>query len=349
MLTKSKLYLNDLKSIQSSIPSLEKLKNQSIVITGACGLICSAIVDFLIQLNDTLNYNIKIYAAVRPQDNIEVRFPHYLKREDFQYIPYDALEPFQNDIHFDYLIHGASNANPVAYMKEPVETMLANFLGLNNILKHAVSHNAKRVLYISTSEVYGNKDNNESYKENNYEFVDILNPRACYPSSKRASETLAVAYSKEYDIETVMVRPGHVYGPTMSPFDTRAASQFAKDVLEGHDIIMKSEGIQLRSHCYVLDCVSAILTVLLNGKDREAYNISNPDSVSTIRQIAEAYAKAGNKKVIFELPSDYEKASYNMMDNSSLDSSHLESIGWKGMFDLEKGTEHTLKILEDIQ
>jgi len=345
MLSKNELYLSDLEAIQEVIPNLKILKNKSIIVTGACGMICSAIIDFLIHLNDTANFCINIYAAARIQDKIEIRFPHYLKRNDFHYVEYDALDSFSYKENFDYIIHGASNANPNAYMKEPVETMLANFIGLKNILDYAKKHQTKKVLYISSSEVYGNKTDNKPFFEDDYHFLDILNPRACYPSSKRASETLAVAYYKEYSVNTVIVRPGHIYGPTMSPFDTRAASQFAKDVLNGHDIIMKSEGKQLRSHCYVVDCVSAIMTVLLNGKSGDAYNISNKKSVSNIKEIAEAYAKAGNKKVLFELPTDLEKAGYNMMTNSSLDARKLESIGWKGLFDLETGTEHTIKIL----
>lgn len=348
MLSNNVLYLSDLESIEGVIPNIDLLKDKSIIITGACGLICSSIVDFLVHMNDINHYNIEVYCAVRAQDHIEVRFKNYIDRNDFHYIEYDALEDINSNIHFDYFIHGASNANPVAYMKEPVETMLANFIGLNNILEYAKKHDGKKVLYISTSEVYGKKDDQLAYKENDFGFLDILNPRACYPSSKRASETLAISYAYEYGIETSIVRPGHVYGPTMSPFDTRAASQFARDVINNQDIIMKSEGLQLRSHCYVLDCVSAILTVLLNGKSGEAYNISNRNSISTIRDIAEAYAFAGNKKVIFEKASDIEKESYSMMTNSSLDATKLESLGWTGIFNLIKGTEHTLKILKEL-
>ena len=347
MLANNKLYLEDLDQITKVIPSLEKLKNKSVMITGACGMICSCIVDFLIYLNDKYQYNINVYAFVRPKDHVEVRFKSYIDRSDFHHVLYNALLDLETNEHFDYMIHGASNVSSESFMKEPVETMLANFVGLNNLLDYARFYKTERVLYISTSEVYGNKEEQSAYKEDDYEFLDILKTRACYPSSKRASETLAVSYSYEYDVDTVMVRPGHVYGPTMSPFDTRAASQFAKDVLDGHDIIMKSSGQQLRSHCYVVDCVSAILTVLLNGEKAKAYNISNKHSVSTIREIAEAYAKAGNRQVIFDLPTEEEKASYNMMSNSSLDSTLLESLGWKGVFDLETGTRHTINILNN--
>ena len=210
---------------------------------------------------------------------------------------------------------------------------------MNYIVK---THNCRRILYISSSEVYGNKKDNEPYLEDEYGYVDILDSRSCYPSSKRASETLCAAYSKEYGVDYTIARPGHVYGPTMTANDNRASSQFPRDVLAGKDIIMKSSGAQLRSYCYVLDCASAILTILLAGKNGEAYNISNKDSVVSIREMAESFAKNAGQKIVFENPSDIEKMAFNKMNNSSLNASKLESLGWKANFNLEQGVIATL-------
>lgn len=173
-------------------------------------------------------------------------------------------------------------------------------------------------------------------------FVDILNPRACYPSSKRAAETLCAAYKKEYGVDVVIIRPGHVYGPTMTDTDNRASSQFPRDVKAGKNIIMKSAGTQLRSYCYVLDCATAILTVLLNGESGEAYNVSNKNSVVTIREMAEAFAEVGGKKLIFEEATKAESASFNLMQNSSLTSEKIEALGWSAQFDMLSGARRTL-------
>ena len=177
---------------------------------------------------------------------------------------------------------------------------------------------------------------------NSYGFVDILNPRACYPSSKRAAETLCAAYKKEYGVDVVIIRPGHVYGPTMTDTDNRASSQFPRDVKAGKNIIMKSAGTQLRSYCYVLDCATAILTVLLNGESGEAYNVSNKNSVVTIREMAEAFAEVGGKKLIFEEATKAESASFNLMQNSSLTSEKIEALGWSAQFDMLSGARRTL-------
>ncbi len=111
---------------------------------------------------------------------------------------------------------------------------------------------------------------------------------------------------------------------------------------------MKSAGTQLRSYCYVVDCVTAILSVLTSGKPGNAYNISNANSVCTIRNMAQAFADVGNRKIVFENASDKERAGYNLMDNSSLDSKKLEALGWTAMFDMKLGAEHTLASLEDM-
>ena len=186
------------------------------------------------------------------------------------------------------------------------------------------------------------KEGNTPYQEEEYGFVDLLDPRSCYPSSKRAAETLCAAYGKEYGVDTVIVRPGHIYGPTATHSDNRASSQFPRDVLAGKDIVMKSSGAQLRSYCYVLDCVSAMLVVLLRGQTGSAYNISNAQSVATIREMAQAFADAAGKQLCFEDPSHSEKAAFNRMSHSDLTSDRLEALGWHGMFDLDKGVRATL-------
>ncbi len=342
-------YLNDLSAVQSIIPNLDSIENSSILITGATGLVCSAIVDFLLNINSKCNAGITVYVAARNRQKALNRFSDITANSNVIYVDYDALEKVNWSFDVDYIIHGASPANPLLYATQPVETMMANINGIDNILKYAKGHKTKKVLLISSSEVYGKKDNVKPYGDTEYGYVDILNPRACYPSAKRACETLCAAYNAEFGVDSVVVRLGHVYGPTANRNDTRASSQFFYDVLDGHDIIMKSAGTQMRSYCYVVDCVSAIMTVLINGTSGKAYNVSNGDSVVTIRELAEEIAGFSNRKVVFENPLDIEKKGYNLMDNSSLDASSLEQLGWKGLFDIEIGVSHTLKIMQGVE
>ena len=336
-------YLADLERIRESVPEYARLSGSRVLVTGAGGLICSALVDFLMSLN----LDIQVYAAGRSVDKLRTRFAYWGDR--LHYLRYDAVEPLKLEQSFDYYIHGASNAHPAAYSAQPVDTMLANLIGTEQLLRHAAAGGAKRVLYISSSEVYGKKEGSNPYREQDYGFVDILNPRACYPCSKRAAETLCAAYAQQHGVDAVIVRPGHVYGPTATAADTRASSQFPRDVLAGKDIVMKSSGTQLRSYCYVLDCVSAMVAVLLHGQRGCAYNISNPNSVVTIRQMAQAFADAAGRQIVFDNPSDAEAKSYNLMDNSALDSTALQALGWQGLFDLPAGVAATLDAMGDLQ
>lgn len=345
MLVYTKQYIEDLQKIKTTIPNVEKLCNKKIAITGATGLIGSAIVDFLMEMNHSNNAGIEIYAAGRSEERVNNRFQRWVEDAEFHFLQYDAEKTVCLDQEVDFIIHGASNAHPNIFVKEPVDTMLANINGTQNLLECLRCKKAKRLLYISSSEVYGKKDSNTPYKEDEYGYVDLLNPRACYPISKRAAETLCASYINQYNIDAVIVRPGHIYGPTMTDSDSRASSQFPREVKHGQDIVMKSAGTQMRSYCYVLDCVAAIITVLLNGKKGEAYNISNKNSIVNIREMAESFARASKHKVVFEKAKDAEIKGYNLMDNSSLDSEKLEGLGWTGLFDMPAGAWRTLEAM----
>lgn len=346
MILYSEDYWRDIAKVVEFVPNKNNLFNHSILITGANGMICSTVVELLHWMNHYLNANIHIFLAGRNEERMRKRFPFMNNDLHYSFIPYEATSSKKINVKADYIIHGASNADPHSFSEQPVETMLANFIGLNSLLVSAIENKSKRVLLVSSSEVYGKKEEKRPYNENDYGFVNILNPRACYPSSKRAAETLCAAYMEEYDLNFVTVRPGHIYGPSILDSDSRASAQFSRNAKMGIDIILKSAGSQLRSYCYTMDCASAILSVLINGKCGEAYNISNPKSIVSIREMAMALANAGHVKIVFEKASEIEQKSYNLMDNSSLESLKLERLGWKAVFNIKDGAENTLKYLQ---
>lgn len=345
----SKLWIEDIDTVLSILPELRDLSNKSILITGASGLVCSTIVDILFRYNDTYNASIHICAAGRSEEKMKMRFGDLIFRPDFAFVPYDAAKLDNKlDLKYDFIIHGASNSSPDTIVKEPVETMLSNFLGIKFLMDYARVNNTKRVLYISTSEVYGKKDSTEPYQEGQYGYIDLLNPRSSYSISKSAAETFCISYSYEFGVESVIVRPGHIYGPTASPNDNHVSSVWAYQAARREDIVMKSDGAQIRSYCYCIDCASAILKVLLTGKACHAYNISNPDSILNIKEMGQILARAGGVGLKIEIPSGDEKKRFNPMNNSSLSSDNLLALGWRGCFDAYVGIGHTVEILREL-
>lgn len=334
----SKIYQKDIEKVLKSIAQLEILRNKKILITGATGLVCSAIVDLLISSN----LNITIYAAGRSECKVKKRFADKVK-----YIRYDATKSISFDIDIDIIIHGASNATPNLYVEQPIETMLANITGIYNLLEYSRLKNIEKVIYISSSEIYGNKEKNEPFKETQYGYVDLLSPRSSYSVGKRAAETMCASYKSEYGIDFNIVRLGHIYGPSANINDRRISSDFMYKSALGESLILKSDGRQMRSYCYSLDCASAILTVLIKGVSGEAYNISNKNSVISIRQMAEYCSVLGNVGLKFDLPSKNEALAFNPMDNSSLDGKKIEILGWHGLFDAKEGILHTIQILKE--
>lgn len=345
----TKQWKRDIDTVLDIIPELDEMSGKSILITGAAGLICSSVVDILFRYNDTHEKKIQILAAGRWHKEMFGRFNSMVDRDDFTFVSYDSSKTNNLiDIHADYIIHGASNASPDMILKEPVETMLSNILGMKYLLDYAKETGSKRILYISSSEVYGAKEGNEPYKEGEYGFIDLLKSRNSYSIGKCAAETMCISYADEYGIESVIVRPGHIYGPTASPYDVRVGSAWAYAVAKGENLIMKSDGSQIRSYVYCLDCASAMLKVLLSGENCHAYNISNPNSIITIKELGEFLAKAGNVELRIELPTYEEKKGFNPMSNSSLEARSLLDLGWRGYFDAKTGLSHTVSILKEI-
>ena len=339
----------DVARAAATLPELDRLAGKRVMITGAAGLICSSVADILFHYNDTHAEKIQLIAAGRWMEEMTGRFGPKTERPDFTFAVYDAART-DNELHMavDYIIHGASNASPDMVMKEPVETILSNVLGIHGLLRLAKDSGAKRVLYISSSEVYGRKESAGAFKEGEYGFIDQLNPRNSYSVGKRAAENMCASFAAEYGVESVIVRPGHIYGPTASIHDARVSSAFAWAAARGEDLVMKSDGSQLRSYCHSLDCATAMLKVLLCGENGSAYNISNPDSIITIAEMAELLAEAGGVTLTRAEATAEEKQRFNPMQNSSLDSAGLERLGWHGCFDAREGLTHTVRVMRDM-
>ena len=337
------LQKEEYKNISVVIKNLDLLNNKSVLITGANGLIGSSVIDYLTYLNDFYNANIKIYAMARSKSRLEQRFG---TNPDVNIVEQNLNLPLNFYEKVDCIIHAASNSHPLAFSQDPVGTMKTNLIGTMNLLELAKGVGAK-FLYLSTGEIYGNNID-KPFLENDLGIVDTKIARSCYPESKRAAETLCMAYHSQFGVKVNVARLCYVYGPTITDTNSRADAQFLRNVLNHENIIMKSEGRQRRTYCYSADCVSALLTIILNGVDGEVYNIANPDSIVSVKEYAQTLADISGVNLIFELPDEIEKRGYSKPADSILDSTKLHQLGWKPLYDIKDGIKHTLIIKKEI-
>ncbi len=334
-------YQKDVRSLYDRGLDLSALRGTRILVAGATGLIGSCVVDVLMA-NPRRDY--EVCAWGRSARRLEAKFGHYFDQTGFSAGLLDITEPIEADgPNFDFIIDAASNASPAAFKSHPVEVMKANVQGLCNLMEYGTTHGMKRMVYLSSGEIYG-EGNGEPFNEKSSGYVDCATARACYPSSKRAAETFGVAYVEEYGQDVVIARLCHTYGPGFTESDNRVYAQFIRNVVGGEDIVLKSEGRQYRSWLYVVDAAHAILRLLLDGKRSNAYNVADAESNVTIRELAEKVATIAGRRVVLDIPSEIGRGNATPITRATFDTSKIQQLGWRPLFTLDEGLRHTLTV-----
>lgn len=324
-------------------------ENKSILIAGSTGMIGSYLIDVLMHKNGA-GLNCRIIALGRNAAKAKARFSQYWDDPCFRFVEADINCGLPTDLErTDFVLHAASNTHPVAYATEPISTITTNIIGTNNLLAYASENQAQRVVFVSSVEVYGeNRGDCEKFDESYCGYIDCNTLRAGYPESKRVGEALCQAYIKEKNLDIVIARLSRVYGPTMLMSDSKALSQFIKKGVRRENIVLKSAGTQYFSYCYTADAVTALLLLLAEGKCGEAYNVSDEKSDITLRDLSGVIAKHVGTQVVFEIPNAVESAGYSKATTAILDNRKLKELGWKPIYNIQKGLETTISILSDV-
>lgn len=344
-LLENQAYINSLKGIQG----LEFLRGKTVLISGATGMLGSCLADAIMVWNRQQAKPCRVIAVGRNQEAARRRFGCYWGNAHFMFIQQDVCKPLDTvSEHVDFIIHAASPADPVNMAKYPADTLLANVLGTKNLLEYGLAQGMERFLFVSSGEAYGQPDENQDdFVEGYCGPLDLTSPRSCYPEGKRAAEVLCQSYRSQFGVDVIIVRPCHLFGPTMSRSDSRAVAEFLWAAAEGRDIVLKSDGLKERSHCYVADAVQGLLAALEKGESGQAYNIADRRYQMTIREFAKQAAEAGGCRVVFDLPSDMESRGYSRVSRQVLDAGKLEGLGWKPGYSIENGVAEAIRILRE--
>ncbi|WP_347254300.1 NAD-dependent epimerase/dehydratase family protein [Leminorella grimontii] len=337
---------DDLKYVESAISSWGKLSGKRILITGANGFIPAYMVETIVYLNECLNLNAKVVALVRNKEKAFFRFSHLIDRAELEFVVQDVCDPIKLAEPVDFIIHAASQASPKYYGVDPIGTLTANTVGSYNILMFAEKQKElKSLLYFSSAEVYGDTTNNEEYiKEHDFGSLDCMTLRACYAESKRMGETMCNSWYHQKNIPTKIIRIFHTYGPGMDLDDGRVFADFVKNIVNGKDIEIKSDGKAIRSFCYLADTVVAAFKVLLDAPNGEVYNVGNESCQTDMNQLAHILSGIVNKDNLRIIRNRNQENGYLTSKVSRIvpNTEKLRLLGWTPQFNIENGFSRTI-------
>lgn len=306
-----------------------------ILITGAAGFLGSHLCDKFIDEG---------YKVVG-MDNLITgdmgNISHLFKNEHFEFYHHDVSKHVHVSGKLDYILHFASPASPIDYLKIPIQTLKVGSLGTHNLLGLAKSKNA-RILIASTSEVYGDPQVHPQ-TEDYYGNVNSIGPRGVYDEAKRFQEAITMAYHRFHGLETRIVRIFNTYGPRMRLNDGRVIPAFIGQSLRGEDITVFGDGSQTRSFCYVDDQIDGIFK-LLHSDYTEPVNIGNPHEISILDFAKEIIKLTGTRqKIVFkELPKD------DPMQRQPDISLAKEKLGWTPKVEREEGMKKTYDYFKSL-
>lgn len=317
--------------VEQTLLDLEQLKDKTIAITGSTGLIGSQLVRVLISANQNKDLNVSLILPVRDISKAESYFG-----KGMSYIEWNLGEPLDLGQACDFFVHTACATASASFLNEPVETLLSIVQGSNMCLKAANSAGVKTFVNLSTMEVYGDPTETPA-KEECLGGLDSMSPRSSYPIGKLASENLTSSFMEEYGMRTVSLRLAQAFGAGVVPDDARVFAEFARDAQNGKDITLLTDGSKRNCYLAIDDAVTAIIKVLTEEDAKGVYNVANPNTFCSIKEMAEMVLKEfadGNTKVIFANDPEREKT-FRKAACLELDVTRIKSLGWKPLRGLQ--------------
>ena len=309
----------------------ERLRGKIVMVSGATGLVGSAIVRYLIALNDVKDAGIQIIPLYRDIDKYEQVFGGTKGRDDVSPAYFSADEDFAYEGQADYIIHCAGiSGGSKMHLKDPVKIFNIGIGGTRRLLDYAAAHNCEGFVYVSTYEIYGGVNEDKLIDENHPCLLNPMVLRNSYAEVKRVCESMLTAYSAKYGFKVFSGRLTSTFGTGVSYNDPRFFAEFARCVVEGRNIVMKSTGGTVRNYLDVDDAASAFLYILTNGESGNAYNLTNRNNAISVRDIATKLIALGGNQVelVFDISDDIKALGFRKEGVTTVDPAKLEALGW---------------------
>lgn len=331
----------EIAEILQTASFINHLAGQTILITGATGLIGSAIVEVVKLFNKTAQEPIMLVLLVR---NIE-QAKSKLNTNEHIYFLEGCIEniPFIKE-EIDYIIHCASPTSSQDFIKKPANVLKTSLMGSFNIIELAKNAKIKKVLFLSSLEVYGTLDTFEA-KETDHGVIDWTAARSSYIEAKRASESIFLSYYKQFNVPCIIARLPQILTSSFSYKDSRVYAQFVRAVKSQQNIVLKSKGETVRNYCYITDAIVGLLILLARGVPGEIYNVANEDTTCSIKEMAELLIEIEDNKcsqLILDLSDDPAKLGYLPTVKIKLLSDKLKRLGWSPRVGLKQSLSRML-------
>jgi nucleoside-diphosphate-sugar epimerase len=341
------IVLEDIAKITAARLPWDRLRGQTVLVTGAGGFLAAYIIRSLLHLNDHQAANIQLKLLVRDPTKANERLGDLGQRRDVAFVVQDVCSPVPAALRADVIIHAAGHASPKHYASDPIGTMLPNVVGTQLLLEKAVDWGTRHFLFFSTSEVYGRLPSDKiPTAEESFGELDPINPRSCYAEAKRVGEALCVAWHRQKNVPAVIVRPFHTYGPGLRLDDGRVFADFVADVLANRPITLRSDGKATRSFCYLADAVQGFFTVLFHGQPATAYNVGDPRGEVSMRDLADLLVRTFPDRPLsirFESRQANDQYMPSQVQRSCPDIRRMKALGWEPTTRLIEGFKRTVQ------
>lgn len=317
----------DLIFFASNFEFKDQIKGKTVLVTGATGLIGSLLVKGMLALNSMFDCRISIIALARNPNKT-------FAKNSVIWILQDITQPLTITAKVNYIFHCAAVTSSSQMMEHPAKTLLTTFEGTAEILRFARYASVESTVFLSSIESYGSFTTDKEISEEDSGYINPLLPRSCYPIGKKAAETLCSCFYAEYDSPVKIARLTQTFGPGVQSDDNRVFAQFARSVIEKKPIVLHTEGTSSKPYCYTVDALNALFYILFKGQNGEAYNVANPSTYISIRDMAEMVAsKFGAASVKIE---KFDNLGYAPPTLSRLGVEKLLKIGWEPRYSLEE-------------